>query len=134
MNKVFLIGRVGNVELVTDKSPVLKISLAVNEKFKDKSGAKQERVDWFRLVMFGDRATNISQYVEKGSLLSVVGKVRMNVFEKDGEKKYSTDIIVDEIEFLSSKGSGSSASDEPEERSDDNTPPTKSVNNSEIPF
>ncbi len=136
MNKVVLLGRVGSSELKVGATgtQVLNISLATNEKFKDKTGTLVERVDWHRLSVFGDRAGNLAPYITKGNQLLVTGKIRMNTYEKDGEKKYSTDIAVDEVEFVGTKGSGSSASDEPEERSDDNSPPAKSVNNSEIPF
>src|ERR1700690_4453241 len=131
MNKCCLVGRVGSAELNTDKTPMLKVSLAVNEKFKDKSGEKKERTDWFNLVVFGDRAASLAPYINKGDQLSVTGKIRMGSYEKDGVKRYTTDIVVDEVGFLGKSG-GSHATDSAEDHSDG--PSRKSVPDNSIPF
>ncbi len=104
MNKVILTGRLGaGVELNGNGKKVAKFSLATSEKWAGKDGEKQEKTEWHRVVVFGKRGENCANYLDKGSLVSVEGKITYSQYEKDGQTLYSTDIIAQNVEFLDSK-------------------------------
>lgn len=101
VNRVTLIGRIGQqpeVKQVTDTFKVAKVSLATSEKVKD-----EQKTEWHNLVAFDKRADLFEKYVHKGDLLYVEGKLKTRSWEKDGVKHYSTEIIVDRIDFLTPK-------------------------------
>lgn len=104
MNKIILIGRVGKTpEVVTYKDgKVAKMTLAVSERF-NRDGEKVEEVEWFNLKAFGKLAEIIERYVGKGDKIAVVGKYKTREYEKEGEKKYFSEVIVGELEMLSQK-------------------------------
>jgi single-strand DNA-binding protein len=109
INKVFLVGNVGkDPELKTTQGgkAVLKFSLATSEKFKNKAGEQQETTEWHRCVCFDKLAETMGRFLEKGKQIFVEGKLKTSSYEKDNVKHYSTDIIVNGIQFLGSKGSG----------------------------
>lgn len=126
MNRVHLLGNIGadpELRMTGGGTAVLKFSLATNERWKDQSGAKQERTEWHRIVMFGKSAEGLARHLAKGMMVAVEGKIRYGSYEdKQGVKRYTTDINVDQLHFCgSSKGSqqsspspygGSYASDE----------------------
>jgi single-strand DNA-binding protein len=110
MNKVILVGNIGKdaeCKRVGDGS-VLTFSVATSEKWSDKSGQKQERTDWHRCELWGKRADALAQYITKGSRVAVTGSVHYREYEKDGTKRYSTEIRVDDIELLGGKRDGAS--------------------------
>lgn len=105
MNKVILIGRftrdpesrMGNNSL-----EVSRFSLACQNDFTNKSGERD--VEFINCVAFGKTAEIINKYCTKGKMISATGRIKNNSYEdKDGNKRYSTDIVVDGFEFLSSK-------------------------------
>lgn len=100
MNKVILIGRVG-AEPTTNKN-VTNISLATTEYFKA-DGERKEATEWHRLVLFGKLAETAQKWVTKGMQLAIEGRIKTSSYDKNGEKKYSTDIIVDRLEMLGGK-------------------------------
>lgn len=108
-NLVVLVGNVGKAELFAEegKTPVLKFSLATNEKYTNKAGEKVEDVQWHRCQIWGTRATALAPHVETGSKVSVVGKLRYGSYEKEGVKHYTTDVIVDQFGF---EGGGKNSS------------------------
>jgi single-strand DNA-binding protein len=115
-NKVILIGNLGQdpeVKTVGD-TQVANLSLATTESWKDKAGELQERTEWHRVSMWGRQAEAIGQYAKKGSKLYIEGKIETRTYEKDGEKRYSTEIKANSFEFLDKKedsaGSGSFSS------------------------
>ena len=111
LNKVMLIGNVGNdpeFKSTASGTALVSLSLATSEKWTDKSGQKQEKTEWHRCTAFGRTAELIGQYVKKGSKLYIEGKITTNSYEKDGEKRYSTEIIVNSMQFLDSKGQAES--------------------------
>lgn len=110
MNLAMVIGNVGSAELSAPegKSPVLRFSLATNERFSDKEGNRQERTTWHRCVVFGNRATSLAPHVVKGSKLAVTGRIENSEYEKEGVKHYSSNIIVDQLEFVGTKVAGAS--------------------------
>lgn len=110
LNKVQLIGRLGgDPELKTTEGGVslCSFSLATNESYKDQSGNLVERTEWHRCVAWRKGAEVLAQYVKKGQLLYVEGKLETRKYEKDGQDRYSTQIIVNEFVMLTSKSEGS---------------------------
>lgn len=112
-NKVILIGRVGRLEAATTRggTPVLEMSLATTEKaYKD----RPERTDWHRCFMYGTRAQAISQFLKVGALIYVEGKIQYDSWEKDGQKRTSTKIILEDLQLLGGKRDTPPAEDEAE--------------------
>jgi len=105
VNKIILVGRVGQdpEKHQLESGIVVNFSLATNEKWKDKQGEKQEATEWHNLKAFGSLADIISNFVKKGDLLYVEGKIKTRSYEKDGVKKYSTDIICNTMQMLGGK-------------------------------
>ena len=105
MNKVFLIGRTTkSIELKTTQTgkSVVSFSIAVNRPFKNANGEKE--CDFLNCVAFNKLAETISHYVNKGDLIAVEGSIQTrNYTDKDGNNRYSTDIKVDNVEFLQQK-------------------------------
>jgi single-strand DNA-binding protein len=110
LNKVMLIGNVGNepdIRSTAAGSRVAKISLATNRTFQDRNGQQQERTEWHRLTFFGRLAEIVEQWVKKGHRLYVEGRLEYSQTQDDqGQTRYWTDIVVNEMVMLSSGGSG----------------------------
>lgn len=106
INKVILVGRVGKdpeVKQITNGS-VANFSIATSESYKDKNGEKVETTEWSNCVAFGKLGEIIGQYVIKGSLLYVEGKLKTDKYtDKEGIEKYSTKIVVNEMKMLGGK-------------------------------
>lgn len=112
INKVFLVGRVGMIE---NKGNVVKASLATSEYYKDRhTGEKQENTEWHRLTFFGKLAEIAGKYVQKGDLLHIEGKIQYGKYTaQDGVERYTTDIIVRNMQNLTSKKDRVSAGNTP---------------------
>ncbi len=99
LNKVILIGNVGAdpeiKKLKSDKN-VANLSLATSDSWKDKNtGERKEKTEWHRIVIFNDGLVNVvQQYIKKGSKLYIEGEIVTRKYEKDGEMKYSTEIVL----------------------------------------
>ena len=108
VNKVILVGRVGKdpeVRYMPNGDAAAKFSLATSEKWKDKSGEQQERTEWHNIVVFRRLAEVVGEYVTKGGLLYVEGKLQTRKWQdKEGGDRYSTEVLADKIDFLSTKG------------------------------
>ena len=110
MNKVFLIGNLTrDPELSTTSSGVslCRLSLAVSRRFANADGTRE--TDFFNITVWRNDAENCSKYLNKGSKIAVVGSLQNRTYEVDGVKRYATDIVASEIEFLNSRSSGDSA-------------------------
>jgi single-strand DNA-binding protein len=113
MNRAILMGNLGaDPELKTTGGgqAVMTFRLATSEKYVDKQGDKQERTDWHRCVMWGTRAEKLAPHLSKGSRVLVMGRVQTREYEKDGEKRYITEINVNDLEFAGGKGMTPTAS------------------------
>ncbi len=110
MNKVILIGNLTrDPELTTTNSgvSVCRFSIAVQRRFANSDNGPQ--ADFFNIVVWRGQAENCSKFLKKGSKCCVVGRLQNSSYEaSDGSKRYTTDIVADEVEFLSSKNSDSS--------------------------
>lgn len=105
LNKVMLIGNVGRepeFKSTPNGTAIVNLPLATTEKWTDKQGQKQERTEWHRVTLYNRLAEIAGQYVQKGSKLYIEGKIVTNSYEKDGEKRYSTEIVANSMQFLSS--------------------------------
>ena len=105
-NKVSLIGRTGKeVEIVKfENGQLAKVSLATSEHYTNAKGEKVEETQWHNLVCYGKTAEIMEKYVEKGKEIAVEGKIMYKTYDdKDGQKRYSTEIRVDELVLLGSK-------------------------------
>jgi len=105
INKVILVGNVGKdpeVKFTPSGTPIAKFSVATNEKYKDRSGEWQERVEWHNIIAWQRLAEIIGEYVAKGSRLYIEGKLQTSSWDdrQSGEKKYRTEIVAREIVLL----------------------------------
>ena len=98
INKVILVGNVGRdpeVRDFGDGQKVVRLSLATSERWKDKSGQRQERTEWHNVSIYGALADIAERYVTKGSRLYLEGKVQTRKYQaKDGSDRYATDIVL----------------------------------------
>ena len=107
MNKAMLIGnltRDPEVNTIPNGASVCKFSIAVNRRFADAEGNRQ--TDFFNIVAWRALGENCGKFLKKGSKVGVVGEIQTRNYEQDGVKKYFTEIIADEVEFLSPKNAG----------------------------
>ena len=112
INRVIISGNIGQEpELRSTASgmPVLSFSVAVNDRRKDSSGEWTDYVNWISCTMFGARAESVSRFLNKGSKVAIEGKLRWSQWERDGQKRSKIDVIVDELEFMSSRGGSGEA-------------------------
>lgn len=106
INKVILIGRVGKdpeVRHLDNNASVARFSLATSESYKNKSGEKITNTEWHNIIAWRSQADFAGNYIKKGSLLYIEGKIRTRSWDdKDGNKRYTTEIDVDNFQLLSS--------------------------------
>ena len=104
VNRVFLIGNLGRdpeLRYTQNQTPVCNLNLATNEVWTDKAGEKQERTEWHRVVVWGKQGEQVSKYLRKGSQVFVEGSLSTRSWEdKDGQKKYITEIRAQSVRFL----------------------------------
>jgi len=109
MNKVILIGRLGNdpeLKYTPNGTAQAQISLATSEKWKDSDGNQKEKTEWHRIVAWRRQAEFVGEWLKKGQLVSIEGKLQTRSWEQDGQKKYMTEIIADNITMLGSRAEG----------------------------
>ena len=106
-NKVQLIGNLGNEpEIITLDSgkKLAKFSLATNDTFKNAKGERETKTEWHNLIAWNKTAEIIEQYVTKGQEIAIEGKLTNRSYEtKEGEKRYITEVVVNEILMLGAK-------------------------------
>ncbi len=107
VNKVILIGNLGKdpeLRYLPSGGPVTKFSLATGARWKDKDGQWQERTDWHNIVAFGRTAEVCNEYLKKGSPIYVEGRIQTRSYDdRDGNKKWITEIIAQSINMLGKK-------------------------------
>lgn len=115
LNKAMVIGRLGadpDVRYTQSNTAVATISVATTERYKDRNGELQENTEWHRIVAWGRLAEICQQYLKKGSLAYFEGPIQTREWEdKDGQKRYTTEIKALNMQMLDSRGDsgGSSA-------------------------
>ncbi|MFC3417703.1 single-stranded DNA-binding protein [Algoriphagus hitonicola] len=126
-NKVQLIGHLGDkVEIKNlDSGQILgRVSIATNETYKNQKGERVDNTTWHRLVLWGKQAEILQKYTDKGSEVAVEGKISNRSYtDKDGNKRYTTEIVVNDFTFLSRRNSSQPApKPEMAETSEDDLP------------
>lgn len=111
VNKVILIGNLGQdpeVRFMPSGAPVANLRLATTDTWMDKqSGQRQERTEWHSLVLFNKLAEIAQQYLKKGSKVYVEGRLQTRKWQgQDGQDRYSTEIVVNDMQMLDSRGGG----------------------------
>lgn len=113
INKVILIGNLGSdpdTRFLPNGNAVTNITLATSDSWRDRqTGQMQERTEWHRVTFFGKIAEIAGQYLRKGSKVYVEGRLQTREWEKDGIKRYTTEVIVDmggTMQMLDSRGGG----------------------------
>lgn len=119
INKVIIVGNLGKdpeTRYMPSGSAVTNVTIATSESWKDKqTGQVQERTEWHKVVFFNRLAEIAGEFLKKGSKVYVEGALRTRSYDKDGQKHYTTEIVVSEMQMLDSRGNGSG----PTQRDDD---------------
>ncbi len=111
VNKVIIVGNLGGdpeTRYMPSGSAVTNFTVATNESWKDKqTGEQKERTEWHRVAMFNRLAEVAAEYLRKGSSVYVEGKLRTRKWQgQDGQDRYTTEIIADEMQMLGGRGEG----------------------------
>ncbi len=113
VNKVILIGRLGadpEVRYTPSGMPVANFRIATSENWNDKQGQKQERTEWHRIVVWGKLAELCGQYLSTGRQVFIEGRLQTRQWDdRDGNKRYTTEVQAREITFLGGRGEGAPA-------------------------
>jgi single-strand DNA-binding protein len=110
VNKVILVGNLGRdpeVRYMPDGGAITNISVATTDTWKDKAGEKQEKTEWHRVAFFGKLAEIAGEYLKKGSQVYLEGRLQTRKWQdKDGQDKYTTEIVADRMQMLGSRSGG----------------------------
>jgi single-strand DNA-binding protein len=112
LNKVLLIGRLGQdpkLSYTASGTPVANFTMATDESYTDREGKKVEQTEWHRIVVWSKQAELCANYLSKGRLVMVEGKLQTRNYEKEGQKHYVTEIVAQRVQFLDSKQEGTAA-------------------------
>lgn len=112
VNKVILVGNLGRdpeVRYMPNGEAVCNFSIATTDTWKDKSGQRQERTEWHNIVMYRKLAEIAGEYLKKGRPVYVEGRLQTRKWQtKEGQDRYTTEIIADQMQMLGSRDSGGS--------------------------
>ena len=142
INKVMLLGNLGSdpeLRYTSGGTAVADLRLATNRRFKGRDGEWQDDTQWHRIVVWAKQAENCKEYLSKGSQVLVEGRLQTRQWEdRDGNKRYTTEVVADMVHFLSGRGGGGGGYDEPpppDDRDMQPAPPAAStVEDDDIPF
>lgn len=114
VNKVILIGNLGKdpeIRYATNGNAIANITLATSESWKDKqTGEQVEKTEWHRVVFFRRLAEIVGEYLKKGSKVYIEGKLQTRKWQdKQGQDRYTTEIVANEMQMLDSRGGGSTS-------------------------
>ena len=108
INKAILVGRLGadpEVRYTPDGAMVTNFRIATDEQWKDKNGEKVQRTEWHKIVTFGKLAEICGKYLVKGKLVYLEGRIQTRAWDdKEGTKRYTTEIVASNMQMLDSKG------------------------------
>ena len=113
LNKVIFIGHLGKdpESRQAGDTSVCNFSIAMSEVWKNKDGEKQEKTEWANIVCWGQLGENCQKYLSKGKMVYIEGKYTTRKWEdKDGNTRYTTEVVARDVKFLSPKSEGSSSS------------------------
>ncbi len=120
VNKVILIGNLGRdpeIRYTPDGVAIANVTVATTDYWNDRNtGERQERTEWHRVVFFRRLAEIVEQYLKKGSKIYVEGRLQTRSWEQEGVKRYTTEVIANEMTMLDSRGDASSGGGSFEQR------------------
>ena len=131
VNRVILVGNLGadpELRYTASGTAVAKFRVATSETFTDRNGQKQERTEWHRVTAWGKLAEICGQYLSKGRIVYIEGRIRSDSWEQEGVKRFSYEIVADTMRML---GGGRGTEREPEPSF---APPEGGVPEDDIPF
>ena len=135
-----LIGNLGkdpDMQFLEGNIAVAKFSLATTETYKDRSGKLISQTEWHTVVLWRGLAELAQKYLHKGSLVYIEGRLKTRSWEdKEGNKKFATEIVGDNLIMLDKRADGTTSSgiDEPNFTEDDVPPPIDEIGNERLPF
>ncbi len=110
VNKVILVGRLGRdpeTRYTSGGQAVANFSVATDETYKDKAGERQKRTEWHKIVVWGKQAEIAQQYLKKGSLIFIEGRIQSREWQdKEGQKRTSFEIVATNFRMLGGRGDG----------------------------
>jgi len=114
VNKVILVGRLGRdpeTRYTSGGQAVANFTLATDETYKDRSGERQKRTEWHRIVLWGKLAEIAQQYLKKGQLVYIEGRIQTRQWEdkRDGQKRTTTEIVGNVMRMLGGRAEGAAA-------------------------
>ena len=119
MNKVFLVGRLTrdpDLRYGASNNAVMRTSIAVDRQFTNQNGERE--ADFINIVAFGNRAETMKKYLAKGSQIAVSGRIQTGSYDgADGKRVYTTDVVIDEFQFLDSRGANNQNTQAPSNNS-----------------
>lgn len=149
LNKTFILGnltRDPELKSLPSGNQVATFSIATNRVWKDKEGAKQESAEFHNIVCFGRTAELCAQYLRKGSQALIEGRIQTRSWEQEGQKRYRTEIVADNVQFGSRPQGGGEGGYAPRAQQEQNTAPkpaskedaieypSEDINPEDIPF
>jgi single-strand DNA-binding protein len=140
VNKVILIGNLGRdpeMRYTPNGQAVTRFSIATTERFKDRNGEQQERTTWHNIVLWGRQAEIAKEYLSKGRPVYIEGRIDNRSYDdKDGNKRYISEVVVQRMQFLGSKGesTGGRFDQAPPPPPEDEFPTEGSGQDDDLPF
>jgi single-strand DNA-binding protein len=146
LNRVFLVGnltRDPEQKALPSGITVTTFGMATNRVFRDRDGNRQESTEFHNVVVFGRQAETSGQYLKRGQLALIEGRLQTRSWEQDGQKKYRTEVIADRVQFGPKAGGGGYSSDSSEGVARQNPQsaqppsiqyPEEEINPDDIPF
>jgi single-strand DNA-binding protein len=140
VNKVILVGNLGRdaeLRYTPAGAAVATLNLATTEVWNDKQGQRQEKTEWHRIVLWGKQAESLQEYLVKGKQIYVEGRLQTRQWDdKDGNKRYTTEIKADRITLLGGGGAGGGRSMDRggAQPSAPDEPPMDPITDDDIPF
>jgi single-strand DNA-binding protein len=140
VNKVILVGNLGRdaeLRFTPGGAAVATLSLATTEVWNDKGGQRQEKTEWHRVVLWGKQAETLNEYLVKGKQIYVEGRLQTREWnDKDGNKRYTTEIRGDRVVLLSGGGGGQRREAPARQAADmaETPEPVAPLNDDDIPF
>ena len=116
LNKVMVIGNLGadpEMRYTADGAAVTNFNVAASRRFTGSDGERKEETEWFKVVAFGKLAELCNQYLQKGRRVYVEGRLQTRAWEgQDGQKRYTTEVIAGDVQFLDSRPGGAPPSED----------------------
>ena len=144
VNKVILVGNLGRdaeLRYTPGGAAVASLNLATTDVWNDKSGQRQEKTEWHRIVVWGKTAETLSEYLLKGKQIYVEGRLQTRQWDdRDGNKRYTTEVRSDRVVLLSGRGEGGGAQttrqrgDEQDQRAPASAAESTELTEDDIPF